>query len=96
MALPLQGASQPHSGTHEAGALHVAFTSVDGLNINGHFGSCPLFFIYQVTPGHSQLIDIRRYVQSGKGAEVNEEKALMLAGCHLPSSIAIAVRLRPE
>ncbi len=73
----------PIPAPNEAGALRVAFTSVDGLNINGHFGSCPLFFIYQVTPGHSQLIDIRRYVQSGKGAEVNEEKALMLAGCHL-------------
>lgn len=73
----------PIPAPNEPGALRVAFASVDGLNINGHFGSCPLFFIYQVTPGESQLIDIRRYVQSGKGAEVNEEKALMLAGCHL-------------
>ncbi len=73
----------PIPAPNEPGALRVAFTSTDGININGHFGSCPLFFIYQVTPGHSQLIDIRRYVQSGKGAEVNEEKALMLAGCHL-------------
>ena len=65
------------------GALQVAFTSTDGININGHFGSCPLFFIYQVTATKSQLIDIRRYAEGGKGAEVNEEKSLLLAGCQL-------------
>ena len=65
------------------GALQVAFTSTDGININGHFGSCPLFFIYQVTADKSQLIDIRRYAEGGKGAEVNEEKSLLLAGCQL-------------
>lgn len=63
-------------------ALCAAFASSDGLTINGHFGNCTLFFIYQIQPTGSQLIDIRRYVAE-PGTESNEGRAALLHGCHL-------------
>lgn len=72
----------------EAPPLRVAFASSDGVNINGHFGSCPLFFIYQISAEGqtAQLIDIRLFgarQQDGAGSETNELRASGLEGCHL-------------
>ncbi len=80
-ALPTHLNPIPAVGGRED-ALCVAFASSDGLTINGHFGNCTLFFIYQVLPSGSQLIDIRRYVAEA-GTESNEARAALLHGCHL-------------
>ena len=71
-----------------AGQLRVAFASTDGVLVNGHFGSCPLFFIYQVSDQGARLVDIRRYSawkqETGtSGSEGNEARAELLQGCHL-------------
>ncbi len=63
-------------------ALRVAFCSNDGLHVNGHFGNCHLFFIYQVTNDVSQLIDIRHFVEDEE-QEDNETRARLLHSCHL-------------
>lgn len=63
-------------------ALLVAFCSNDGVHINGHFGTCQLFFIYQVASDKAQLIDIRNFVEH-ETLEDNEIRAQLLDGCHL-------------
>jgi nitrogen fixation protein NifX len=63
-------------------ALLVAFCSNDGVHINGHFGTCQLFFIYQVASDKAQLIDIRNFVEH-ETLEDNETRAQLLDGCHL-------------
>lgn len=65
-----------------AGSLRVAFASNDGLNVNGHFGNCSLFFIYQLDGQSQILVDIRRYHQQ-ESEEANEARASLLDGCHL-------------
>jgi nitrogen fixation protein NifX len=41
------------------GSVRIACASNDGLNIDGHFGSCSQFMIYQVSADEARLIDIR-------------------------------------
>lgn len=67
-------------------ALLAAFASSDGVRINGHFGACPLFFIYRITPTETRLVDIRRFSARDAdqaGSESNEQRAQLLDGCHL-------------
>lgn len=63
-------------------ALLAAFCSNDGKSINGHFGTCQLFFIYQIGRKTAQLVDIRNFVEH-ETLEDNEARAQLLDGCHL-------------
>ena len=41
------------------GSVRIACASNDAINIDGHFGSCSQFLIYQVSAEETRLIDIR-------------------------------------
>jgi nitrogen fixation protein NifX len=41
------------------GSVRIAIASDDNINVNGHFGSCTQFMIYQVSADEIRLIDIR-------------------------------------
>jgi nitrogen fixation protein NifX len=41
------------------GSIRIACASNDGINVDGHFGSCSQFMIYQVSADEARLIDIR-------------------------------------
>jgi nitrogen fixation protein NifX len=41
------------------GSVRIACASNDGINVDGHFGSCTQFLIYQVSADEARLIDVR-------------------------------------
>ncbi|HEY8158484.1 MAG TPA: nitrogen fixation protein NifX [Methylobacter sp.] len=41
------------------GSVRIACASNDGINVDGHFGSCTQFMIYQVSADEARLIDVR-------------------------------------
>jgi nitrogen fixation protein NifX len=41
------------------GSVRIACASNDGINIDGHFGSCSQFLVYQVSADEARLIDVR-------------------------------------
>jgi len=41
------------------GSVRVAFASNTGQQMDGHFGSCVRFLVYQVDPDEARLIDVR-------------------------------------
>jgi len=41
------------------GSVRIACASDDGANVDGHFGSCRQFYIYQISAEEARLIDIR-------------------------------------
>lgn len=41
------------------GSVRIACASNDGINVDGHFGSCSQFIIYQVSADEARLVDIR-------------------------------------
>ncbi|KML67773.1 NifB/NifX family molybdenum-iron cluster-binding protein [Pectobacterium peruviense] len=63
--------------------LLAAFSSQDGMTINGHFGQCRLFFIYACDEAGYWLHGLRRYPSESGEQEGNEIRAQLLEGCHL-------------
>ncbi len=65
------------------GSVRVAFASNQGERLDGHFGSCARFLVYQVSPEEIRLIDVRLV----KGAQSKEEKntyrASLIRDCNL-------------
>lgn len=50
---------QAYANGDMPGSVRIACASNDGTNVDGHFGSCSQFLIYQVSADAARLIDIR-------------------------------------
>lgn len=83
----LRGELPPHlTATASPGRqpqLLAAFSSQDGIAINGHFGQCRLFFVYAFDATGSWLYALRRYPSDPGEQEGNEVRAQLLNDCHL-------------
>jgi nitrogen fixation protein NifX len=67
------------------GSVRIACASNDAINIDGHFGSCSQFMIYQVTADEARLIDIRS-TDIPKGLEVDDKnlfRAELIQDCQV-------------
>jgi nitrogen fixation protein NifX len=60
-------------------SLRVACASNDGEMINGHFGSCRYFLVYQVSADEIRLIDVRPVQEPDAGADKNAYRAGLVA-----------------
>ncbi len=65
------------------GSLRVACASNNGEELDGHFGSCRRFLIYQVSQDETRLIDLRAVGQPEGDMEKNEYRAGLIADCQL-------------
>ena len=67
------------------GSVRIAVASDDNINVNGHFGSCTQFMIYQVSSEEIRLIDIRRTAIPA-GLEVDDKnvfRAELIQDCQV-------------
>ncbi len=75
------GLNVPEQQTYSDGdmpsSVRIACASNDGINVDGHFGSCSQFMVYQVSADEARLIDIRN-TDIPDGLEV-EDKNLFRA-----------------
>ena len=64
-------------------SIRVAVASNQQEDLDGHFGSCPHFLVYQVSTEEIRLIDIR----SAEGAEASDDRnafrADLCKDCHV-------------
>jgi nitrogen fixation protein NifX len=76
---------QAYADGDMAGSVRIACASNDGIHVDGHFGSCRQFMIYQVSADESRLIDIRHAViPDGQGVEdKNLFRAELLHDCQV-------------
>lgn len=79
--LPLEAYSEGEM----PGSVRVACASNGGDRVDGHFGSCARFLVYQVLPGERRLIDVRRTaVPEGAAIEdKNVYRAELIGDCHV-------------
>ena len=56
---PLKPEIDAYSEGDMPGSVRIACGSNDAINVDGHFGSCSQFMIYQVSADEARLIDIR-------------------------------------
>ena len=67
------------------GSVRIACASNDAVNVDGHFGSCSQFMIYQVSAGEARLIDIRS-TDIPDGLEVDDKnlfRAELIQDCQV-------------
>lgn len=65
------------------GSLRVAVASNSEENLDGHFGSCPRFLIYQVGRNEIRLIDVRPTVLTDEAEDKNVARANLIKDCQI-------------
>lgn len=76
---------QAYSDGDMPGSVRIACASNDGVNIDGHFGSCSQFMVYQVSADEARLIDIRN-PDIPEGLEVDDKnvfRAELIRDCQV-------------
>jgi nitrogen fixation protein NifX len=65
------------------GSLRVAVASNTEANLDGHFGSCPRFLVYQVGSNEIRLIDIRATNLTDDAEDKNVARANLIKDCQI-------------
>jgi nitrogen fixation protein NifX len=65
------------------GSLRVAVASNSEENLDGHFGSCPRFLVYQVGRNEIRLIDVRSTSISDEAEDKNTARANLIDDCQI-------------
>ncbi|WP_075185657.1 dinitrogenase iron-molybdenum cofactor N-terminal domain-containing protein [Teredinibacter haidensis] len=72
-----------------ARSVRVAICSNTGERLDGHFGSCIRFLIYQVSDSEHQLIDIRSTVEADLSEDRNAFRANLIGDCQILYVVSI-------
>lgn len=65
------------------GSLRVAVAANRGENLDGHFGSCERFLVYQVSPDTIKLIAIRSTVEADAAEDKNAARSALINDCQI-------------
>lgn len=80
----------PYRDGDMPGSIRVALASNSGEQLDGHFGTCSRFLIYQVSPEEIRLIEIASMAKSpGKSDDKNAYRAEQLRDCDLLYVVSI-------
>lgn len=71
------------------GSIRVAIASNTGESLNGHFGSCLYFLVYQVSADACQLIDIRATTGAEDSDDRNAFRAELINDCQVLYVVSI-------
>lgn len=65
------------------GSLRVAIAANRGENLDGHFGSCERFLIYQVNQQQVKLIGVRTTVEADAAEDKNAARSALINDCQI-------------
>jgi len=65
------------------GSIRVAIASNHDGMLDGHFGSCMQFLIYQVSPQEIRFIDVRPTAAKEAESEKNDYLSNLISDCHI-------------
>jgi nitrogen fixation protein NifX len=65
------------------GSLRVAVASNNADMLDGHFGSCVRFLVFQVSRGEARLIDVRSTLNTDAAEDRNVARAELVRDCQL-------------
>jgi nitrogen fixation protein NifX len=75
--------SEAYADGDMPGSLRVAMASNTEENLDGHFGSCPRFLIYQVGRDEVRLIDVRSTLLTDDADDKNVARAELINDCQI-------------
>ena len=64
-------------------SIRVAIASNSAAQLNGHFGSCIRFLVYQLSRDACRLIDIRSTIEADSAEDRNLFRANLIKDCHV-------------
>lgn len=64
-------------------SIRIAIASNSGALLNGHFGSCIRFLVYQLSRHDMRLVDIRSTVEADSADDRNLFRANLIKDCHV-------------
>lgn len=73
----------PYADGDMPGSIRVACASNKGEQLDGHFGSCRYFLVYQVSADEVRLIDIRQAKDSEAEDDKNAYRADLVSDCQV-------------
>lgn len=65
------------------GSIRVAVASNNGEMVNGHFGSCLRFLVYQLSASDCQLIDVRSALEADLSDDRNAYRVNLIRDCQI-------------
>ncbi|MCQ8128870.1 dinitrogenase iron-molybdenum cofactor biosynthesis protein [Methylomonas rivi] len=74
---------QPYKDGDIPESIRVAVASNSGALLNGHFGSCIRFLVYQLSRNECRLIDIRSTIEADNADDRNLFRATLIEDCHV-------------
>ncbi len=74
---------QPYKDGDLPESIRVAIASNSGAALNGHFGSCIRFLVYQLSRDDMRLVDIRSTVDADTAEDKNLFRAELIKDCHV-------------
>jgi len=73
-------------------SVRIALASDGGEVLNGHFGNCMRFLVYQVSAEKIRLIDVRGTASGKKEKNQGNWRAELLRDCHLVQVLSVNVQ----
>ncbi|MEI6415764.1 MAG: NifB/NifX family molybdenum-iron cluster-binding protein [Pseudomonadota bacterium] len=74
---------EPYDEGDLPGSVRVAMASNSGENLDGHFGTCERFLIYQVSPTALRLLALRPTLEADAAKDRNAARAELIQDCQL-------------
>jgi nitrogen fixation protein NifX len=65
------------------GSIRVAIAANRGENLDGHFGSCDRFLVYQVGQQAIKLIDVRSTAEADGAEDKNAARSALIGDCQI-------------
>ena len=73
----------PYKDGEMPDSIRIAIVSNSGALINGHFGSCIGFLVYQLAQDAYKLVDIRSTIEADSSEDRNLFRANLFKDCHV-------------
>jgi nitrogen fixation protein NifX len=74
---------QPYKNGDIPQSIRVAIASNSAALLNGHFGSCIRFLVYQLSKSDMRLIDIRSTLDADSAEDKNLFRVQLISDCHV-------------
>lgn len=74
---------EPYTDGEMPGSIRVAIANNKGENLDGHFGSCERFLIYQLSSTAIKLVAVRSGLDADAAEDKNKARAEVIADCDL-------------
>jgi nitrogen fixation protein NifX len=73
----------PYQEGDMPGSIRLACASNSGEMLDGHFGSCERFLVYQVSPEEMRLVDIRSTLEAEDAEDKNVARTEIIKDCQV-------------